>query len=92
MLIRSQNKKSVIVLDNIKRLSIVNSTSNTYELYADIGYSKYLGEYSTEEKAIKVLDKICEEYTKNRLFIGSAKTVTLIPVNFVFQLPQNVEV
>lgn len=81
MLIRSQNKKGIVNLDNIIEIG-ANDTkivcAGTY------GYVGSLGIYSTEEKAIKVLDMICEAFKD---FRGGN-----VYEHSVFQMPQDSEV
>lgn len=58
MLIRSQDNKKLVNLSNVECISI-----RTYDDTTDIWCGGYLiGEYSTEEKAIKVLDMFEEKY------------------------------
>ena len=104
MLIRSQSKYSLIVLDNAKAVRIeerhkaengcyyvVRSQygENEPNRWAIIADEDFLGEYSTEAKAIKVLDMICDAYElcertdyQNIGYVG----------NGVFQMPQESEV
>ncbi|HKL99231.1 MAG TPA: hypothetical protein VJZ06_04940 [Mobilitalea sp.] len=64
MLIRSQNKKDLVSLDDI---GIIPSRkiSGTYdiEIYKHDAHC-LMGRYSTEAKAIKVLDMICDAYER----------------------------
>ena len=58
MLIRSQDKKRIVNMDNIENITI-----DKKDIYAEGINALYdLGEYTTEEKAIKVLDMIQECY------------------------------
>ncbi len=82
MLIRSQDKKSIINLDNIESVDIcgyrVEGLRNIYRdeenantwYVAYSGYEKtlFIGHYSTEAKAIKVLDMIQDFYNAVELF------------------------
>lgn len=69
MIIRSQDKKSILNFFNITDLSVNNTKESKYEIIAcfpysimdDCGYNK-IGTYSTEEKAINVLDMIQQEF------------------------------
>lgn len=56
MLIRSQNKEMLINSNNIR----IISDSRSYDIICDFydGDYYYLGEYSTKEKAMKVMDMI----------------------------------
>lgn len=57
MIIRSQNKKELHNLDTIKMISV---TTNSLKYFVEVNSQKVIGTYSTEEKAINVLDMICE--------------------------------
>ena len=60
MLIRSQNKKNLTNLSQVTNVTIITRDSR-FKIMAcypvEDGYD-YMGEYSTETKAIKVLDMI----------------------------------
>mgnify|MGYP006885592808 CR=1 FL=1 len=56
MLIRSQDKRILINMDNVSSLEVGD---DGLRLFADDGETIYdIGEYSTESKVIKVLDMI----------------------------------
>ena len=87
MLIRSQDKRQLIELNNI-RISV-----NKYMTYGENKHDSYynvecpngvLGKYTTEEKALEVLDKIEEEYF--------AANCTYKVANVVFHMPKDTEV
>lgn len=59
MLIRSQDKKELHNLDEIKMIKVV-SLSNGH--LVEVNSQHTIGTYSTEEKAIKVLDMIQDAY------------------------------
>lgn len=73
MIIRSQDKKSITTDLNLTIYE--DDWTHKYEISNSVGVD--LGEYSTEEKAIKVLDMICEK--------------AFVQAN-VFQMPQDSEV
>lgn len=56
MIIRSQNKGCIVNLDNIMEIAVHDKKVVCSGSYSCVGF---LGIYSTEEKAIKVLDMIC---------------------------------
>ena len=65
MLIRSQDKKSIRNLNIITDI-VLSKNNNHWDIVACYPYLSYngcafssIGIYSTEEKAIKVLDNIC---------------------------------
>ena len=62
MLIRSQDKKSLINMDNVTDLSVVNGS----EIMTDQGY-RCIGKYSDKAKAIKVLNIIQDAYISNSI-------------------------
>ena len=59
MLIRSQNKKSIFNLSESTAISCVNKNENFVITYAYGSGYDVLATYSSEEKAIKVIDEIC---------------------------------
>lgn len=93
MLIRSQNKKSLYNL-NANRGIYIRQHSKCQEIIGD-GLGS-LGIYSTEEKAIKVLDRIEESYIgtcyTDTEFDGQNIHNVIIANNVVFQMPQDEEV
>ena len=64
MFIRSQNKEMLINANNIR----IISDSRSYDIICDFydGDYYYLGEYSTKEKAMKVMDIIQNAITGTR--------------------------
>ena len=89
MLIRSQNKESIINMDIVTDISF---TKDPFKVIASFTHSQsmVLGTYFSKKKAIKVLDIIQEEYLKcNREhLLGNYAFVQ----NRVFQMPQDSEV
>lgn len=89
MLIRSQDKKSIMNLDNIMRINVIVPPMCITERMI-MANGAELGTYSTEEKAIKVLDMIQKKYLEcncqplmcNYGFVR----------NSIFQMPQDDEV
>jgi len=92
MFIRSQNKKALINLgnatqiyiddDNIVGVDFNNSLEDEYGGYTDIGT------YSTEEKAIKVLDRIESTYAAHQ-----QKYIRPVEYRFnIFNMPQEEEI
>lgn len=86
MIIRSQNKKSITNLNNIDTIGIEPNHCGCDVVCfngSEESRSK-IGEYSTEEKAIKVLDMICRAYENYR---GGN-----IYEHSIFNMPQDSEV
>jgi len=75
MIIRSQNKKELHNLDRISNIRVFQL--NNGEAIVEVNWQHSIGRYSTEEKAVKVLDIICEK--------------AFVQAN-VFQMPQDSEV
>lgn len=101
MLIRSQNKKNIFVLENSESVGIYEMfESGTYKTagYSICTNNCRMGEYSTEEKAIKVMDEICDTYRDDLytdcIYDDSAKANIphLMARNTVYQMPQDGEV
>ncbi len=95
MLIRSQNKKRIANFNNCNLVTI-----NPNCTYVNITIDGIvIGTYSTEEKAIKVLDMIQDEYAKHFYSQGGQMATAnyyVPPFAFVppkvFQMPQDSEV
>lgn len=93
MLVRSQNKEMLINANNI---SII-SDSRYYYIICDFydGNYYYLGEYSTKEKAMKVMDMIQNAITGTRFeFTDIVRDCYLagIEIHNVFNMPKDEEV
>ena len=64
MLIISQNKEVLVNFDVSAGIEIAEGTTKTVVTSYITGCSYLLGEYSTKEKSLKVLDMIQEAYCK----------------------------
>jgi len=82
MLIRSQDKKNLINMDNVTDLSVVSGSEIMACYTTDQGYQR-IGKYSDEAKAIKALDMIQEFYNRYKYDVEMSDT---------FQMPQDEEV
>ena len=101
MLIRSQDKKVIAVLENCDSI-VICKPQNIYHICTFNGVEESrtsIGIYSTEEKAIKVLDMIQEKYLSRMELDGGYDAVSgcYVQPNFwvlpkVFQMPQDSEV
>lgn len=82
MIIRSQNKKAIV---NLNMIDTIEERDNQIRYFSGGGMETVglLGQYSTEEKAIKVLDMICNA-CRNIAFIDEQAVV--------FEMPQDSEV
>lgn len=97
MIIRSQDKKSIVNMDNIDTIDIRENLIRAFNGGNDMGIN--IGKYSTEEKAIKVLNMIQEEYGKHYYGQGgqmATADIYIQPFAFippkVFQMPSDEEV
>jgi hypothetical protein len=105
MLIRSQNKEVLVAFESLPDIEV---SGGVISARRDIGWRCLLGEYSTKEKAMKVLDMIQEVYEESQLpVIISALLFTdasavdelkkelsneKLKNRFVFQMPADSEV
>ena len=102
MIIRSQDKKSITNFEQLTDISIhpIGTNDKYYSVVAcypfAIGddYSNMsIGKYSTEEKAIKVLDMIQNAYTQYATIKDGLGTVYgAFNIPKCFQMPQDSEV
>ena len=86
MIIRSQDKTGIVIYENVIAIYVIEVFDDDYKEWFEIRYSGNdvsgtLGEYSTEAKAIKVLDMI-EAAHRSMSFTDSV----------VFRMPQDSEV
>lgn len=88
MIIRSQNKKYIVNLDNIIEIAVHDKNVVCNGSYSHVGL---LGAYSTEEKAIKVLDMIQDEYCRTEDVKCGAVQAQKYD-SFCFNMPQDSEV
>lgn len=88
MIIRSQDKERISVINNNDSIGSRNRTIYAYNGNNDTRVE--LGEYSTEKKVIKVLDMICEHYQNCEMCKCGLRQVA--ETEFVFQMPQDSEV
>lgn len=101
MIIRSQDKKSITNFAQLTDISIHPINTNNSCYYSVVAcypfaiendYSNMsLGRYSTEEKAIRVLDIIAEEYVYCERCRARGEEAGNIP-SYVFRMPQDSEV
>lgn len=90
MLIRSQNEKELHNLDRIKMISVV---TNSQDYFVEVNSQHTIGTYSTEEKAIKVLDMIQDAYLcTTEIVLSKDEICKCFPRATVFQMPQDSEV
>lgn len=95
MLIRSQNKLSFVNIDNIEKMNIFEYMVTDKKCVWNIEYStgskdNLIGRYSTKEKALKVLDMICDNYSEN--VVKAEKFPELYSINPVFEMPKEEDV
>ena len=88
MIIRSQDKKKLHNLDGIKMISV---TTNSQNYFVEVNSQKTIGTYSTEEKAIKVLDMIQSAYCRTE-DVKSGAVQAQKQDSFCFDMPQDSEV
>jgi hypothetical protein len=95
MLIRSQDKKSLINMDNVTDLSVVSDSEIMACYTTDQGYQR-IGKYSDESKAIKVLDMIQMANFRvekmKMIYSHSGHLSNSCIQDFTFQMPQDEEV
>ena len=88
MLIRSQDKKRIVNIDTCHLIGTVSGIGEALRISID---GMIIGDYSTEEKAIKVLDMICDRFqnvwdVENGFISGGTY------FGSVFKMPQDDEV
>lgn len=91
MLIRSQNKKRLISTEGIEIYVNINHEIAACGVHNPSDYAIPLGSYTTEAKAIKVLDMICSFANKNHYAAVMPEVCGNIS-KAVFQMPEDSEV
>ena len=87
MIIRSQGKKTIINFENV--LEVICNKANEIIIRRSVDdCQEVIGTYSTEEKAVKVLDMIQNAYCNANCYFCSNGYVQ----NVVFNMPQDSEV
>ena len=98
MIIRSQDKKTITndlnlrITTEERILSCSLKEEFPHQAMCRIldANNAILGDYSTEEKAIKVLDMICENYKECKMCESGRRQIA--DIEFSFQMPQDSEV
>jgi len=93
MLIRSQNKLSFVNIDNIEKMNIfeymVTDKKCVWNIECPTGSEDNLiGKYSTKEKALKVLDMICDNYKTLKTFSNNVH----LGDPYVFEMPNDEDI
>lgn len=92
MIIRSQNKAFIINFEKVDTVCLGGIQGKSVITFTDAQVVT-LGQYSTEEKAIKVLDMIQEAYLgTTKMAISNDGEISCLPIARVFQMPQDDEV
>lgn len=93
MLIRSQDKRLLVTLNNVVNI-MVQPDNSIMALYGFEHGWDTLGDYSTEARAIKVLDMIQQAYESSCEIDAHipGDTPYMRVYNTVFQMPQDKEV
>lgn len=93
MLIRSQDKKTLTKFEKIYIISSLNGFLKKENLERDLiaavgNCTSIIGTYSTEEKAMKVLDDIVDAYVSTLYTDNKA----VIATRLVYEMPQDEEI
>ena len=101
MIIRSQDKYSIINFDNIDRVRLserrergeIKAHYETDIYYLTKNEAGLLGTYSTEGKALKVLDMIQNKYLETTIILLTEDIIgRCLPKAVCFQMPLDSEV
>ena len=88
MLIRSQNKKEIFVLENISRIEagkVYGKEDAGWSI--EINHSIGIGTYETEDRALEVLDEICNAYQYAKVGEATGLYGSSEP-QYVYQMPE----
>ena len=97
MIIRSQDKTGIVIYENVSAIYVIDVFEDGCKKMFEIRHSGNnvsgtLGTYSTEEKAIKVLDMIQNKYFEHMTVENNGAIVNVLERPKVFQMPQDCEV
>lgn len=86
MLIRSQSKRALINLGRVNSLTVSQTGEEKYSIRLQSELRGTIGEYESEQRAIEVLDEICNayQYCNECAVFGIGATQP----EFVFQMPE----
>lgn len=93
MLIRNQDKTSIVNFKNVDSIWCKNEYSNLFVIACGIVGQEavlYLGKYKTQEKALSVLDEIQELYLSYMVSEGIDITYGFNQPK-VYEMPQDIE-
>lgn len=94
MIIRSQRKGMILNMDCIAKIYVDDVLQENTKIfkYGIVADKEIIAVYSTEAKAIKVLDMICEKYKEPIVRANYTDNESLIYANSVFQMPADEDV
>lgn len=91
MIIRSQDKRGIVNLNNIDSITVKEYSHDICAFNGTMESEILIGKYSTEEKAIKVLDMIQEAYSRMEDIKCGAVYAQKYD-SFCFQMPDDEDV
>lgn len=80
MLIRSQNKEVLVNADTLAYMEIREDAEKTLVTCYVTGCGCVLGEYSSREKSMKVLDMLQEAYAENYMLANVFENIGIMPL------------
>ena len=85
MLIRTQDQKGIINLDQVEAIFISEVSEKEFNIVANVNDGNYiLGKYTPAHQAIYVLDTITSEYMKSTITGHGIRNL-----NTVYQMPED---
>lgn len=88
MLIRSQDKRTLVAMDRIFSINIYESDREFIVDATDNIGSETIATYSTEENALKVFDMICDKYQETH----NTASKSAWSAEFIFNMPKDEDV
>ena len=94
MIIRSQRKGMILNMDCISKIYVDDVLQENTKIfkYGIVADKEIIGVYSTKEKAVKVLDMICNRYVEPISQAIVSDEETFIYQNSIFQMPADEDV
>lgn len=93
MIIVSQDKRSIVIIDNVTSIWIEDPEENDSEKFSievSAEINECLGYYETEEKAKEILQEIVRKYKlgTNKIKIKTSRGADIVERNIIYEMPK----
>lgn len=93
MIIVSQDKRSIVIIDNVTSIWIEDPEENDSEKFSievSAEINECLGYYETEDKAKEILQEIVRKYKlgTNKIKIKTSRGADIVERNIIYEMPK----